>query len=166
MLNFIRLAQRLDGSVLSSRAAAALLHGVVAVSIAAIGVLGVLLQPRAVPATHGRIDMQALFGVSLFLGVIVLFAWHALHPLLACAESIARLARRLSRQIYLLLYALAVIKVIAFLTARSQLPLSDAMKAMQYYAIYAVLAVLTIRVLTALCHFYLFPRNLGTLHRR
>jgi hypothetical protein len=166
MINLIRLSQRLAGSALSSQAASALLHGVIAVSIAAMGVLGVLQQPGKLPSARGWSDIRGLFGAALLLGVIVLFAWHASHPAFACAKSITDFARRVSRQIYLLLYALAGIKMIAFLMAKPQLSLADAMKAMQSYAIYAVLALLTIRVLTALCHFYLIPRNLRAFHRR
>jgi hypothetical protein len=165
MISFIRPPPRLAGGTLFSQVSTALVYGVTAVSIAAIGVLGLLERPGKLPPSHGWIGIHGLFGVALSLGVIVLFAWYASHHAFTSARSIADFARRLSRRVYLLLYALAGIKETAFLIATPHLSLADAMKVLQYYVICGVFALLTIRLLAALCHFYVIPRNPTPLRR-
>jgi cytochrome b561 len=145
--------------------ATAMLYGLVAISIAAVGVLGVLQPPVTDGSSHGWIDVHALFGAVLLLGVMVLFGWHASHRAFTCARSVAIFARRLTRQVYLLLYALAALKEVACLMTSPEPVLAEAMKSLQCYVAYGGFALLSIKVLAALCHFYLIPRNLPTFHR-
>ena len=165
MISLIRPPLQLAGGTPFSRVSTALLYGVIGVSIAAIGVLGLLERPGKLPPSRGWIDIHALFGVALSLGVIVLFAWYASHHAFTSARSIADFARRLSRRVYLLLYALAGIKETTFLIATPHLSLADAMKVLQPYVICGVFALLTIRLLAALCHFYVIRRNPEPFHR-
>jgi cytochrome b561 len=165
MSSITRIQQRPSRGRLSPRAATALLHGLIATAISVIGVLGVLQPSIKLRSSHGWIDVHAVFGVALFLGVLIMFAWHASHHAFTCARSVADLARRLSRQVYLLLYVLVAVKEIAFLVAAPELSLADAMKGLQSYVAYGVFALLSIRVMAALCHFYVIPGSLRGFHR-
>jgi hypothetical protein len=126
----------------------------------AVGVLGVL---------DVWANMYALFAALLLLAVITQFAWRAGHTAFVDASDIAVYARRLSRQIYLLLYTLAAVKEIQFLwtsydsgtsagSGVSVGSLADFMKGLQAYLGCGILALAAIRILAALRLHFLATR--------
>jgi hypothetical protein len=135
-------------------------HGFAVLPALAVGVLGVL---------DVWADMYTLFGALLLLAVITQFAWRTGHAAFVDASDIAVYARRLSRQIYLLLYTLAAVKEIQFLwtsydagtsagSGVSVGSLADFMKGLQAYLACGIVALVAIRILAALRLHFLTTR--------
>lgn len=136
--------------------AAIIFHGCVTLAVASVGVAGVLHDAsRPAAATW---NIHALFGALLLLSVGAKYAWQVRHAGLENTLAVTAFARGLSRQLYILLYALAGIKeLLYFLPSGSAHALNapaaafaDSMKEFQSYAAYGFLALAAIWMLAAL----------------
>jgi len=139
---------------LSNRGATFAFHCAVALAVLAVGLLGVLSDSWRQPPTRGA-GMHSVFGALLLLSVIANFTWQIGHAGFTNAAAIAAFARRLSRQVYLLLYILAGSKEIQYFLVTTRAAgapdaLADTMRVLQFYLGIGVLALAAIQILAAL----------------
>jgi cytochrome b561 len=143
---------------------AASFHAWCALTLALIGVLGVL-DDSSGAQTSSWSAYRTLFGTVLLLSVIARFSWQLGHAGLRSAATISAFARTLSRETYLILYVLAAAKEIQFFVrvylsaGSSQTTMADAMKSLQAYVAYGFMALAAIWSLAALCRHLLITRD-------
>ena len=97
-------------------------------------------------------NFHALFGLLLWMMVIVKFRQRARSSNLVHAADFCRLSRELSRTVYLLLYAVFGADQIIRAASHPAIPWSP--ENLRDFLVYGIIALLTIRVLAAL---YRFP---------
>jgi hypothetical protein len=117
--------------------------------------LGVAAIVRDTEHQATWVHIPTLFGTFLCVSVIAQFAWLARHRIAGAAD-IAACVSRLSRQVYLILYALAGAKELQLLCAPGEShfngpALADSMQALQPYLASGLLALIAIRAMAAMC---------------
>jgi cytochrome b561 len=123
-----------------------------ALPAASTGVAGLLLDWTPEGTASMWLNIHALFGAVLCLSVAALFARQTRGAAPRSVPAIAAIARRLSREVYLVLYVLAAVR--QFQCLFTSVSMADGMKGLQFYFAYGVLALGMIRILAAL---YCYP---------
>jgi len=101
--------QRIDGRVLRYDRGAIALHWVTFALVVVVGTLGLLHDSWPDKTQAFWINVHAVIGLLLWLLVLIRLAWRAGHAPPADPASQGPWARRLSKPVHLLLYALLVI---------------------------------------------------------
>jgi hypothetical protein len=123
---------------------------IIALPALTAGVCGVIQDWQHPHPTVGWASFHTLFGILLMCSILVQFAVQR--------RDFCLVARRLSRQIYLILYVLCGVRETQFLVAwvvdsgvgmGSLATVGDSMKDLQCYVGYGFLALVNVRLLTA-----------------